>query len=169
MTKRRFALAGAAAALGALALAATVAAAGPRNGQAAGQAAADALGLTREQVTEMRQEGLSLAQIAEKQGVSVSSVVDALAAGWSERIQERVENGALTDEQAAALQEQVRERAEAMVRQTDLGGMQGAAVGAGPANGAGQGAGGGMGPGARGTGVGPGACDGTGPHGAGRP
>ncbi len=155
------------ASLGALAVVATVAAAGPRNGS--GQAAADALNLTREQVMDLRHDGLSLGQIAEQQGVPASSVVDALAARWTERIQVRAENGALTDEQATALQAQVRARAEATVGQTDLGGMQGAAVGAGPANGAGTGVGGGVGPGPRGSGDGTGECDGTGPHGAGRP
>jgi hypothetical protein len=173
MIKKRFALAGAAAALGALALAATVAAAGPMNGQAGGQAAADALKLTRDQVMELRHDGLSLAQIAEQQGVATSTVVDALTVQLRERIGVRAENGALTEAQATTLQEQVRERAEAMVQQTDTTGMRGAAVGAGPANGngaaAGDSMGGGVGPGPRGTGDGTGDCDGTGPHGAGRP
>ncbi len=155
--RKRFAFAGAAAMLGALALAATVAATGP--GQ--GQVAADALKLTREQVMELRHDGLSLAQIAEKQGVPVSTLVDAVTTRLVDRIQVRVENGALTEEQATPLREQVRERAEAMVQQAEMGGMQGAAVGAGPANGRGAGAG-------TGTGTGTGECDGTGPHGAGR-
>jgi hypothetical protein len=162
--RRRFTFAAAGALLGVVALAATVAAAGPMAG--GGTAAADALKLTREQVTELRQDGLSLAQIAERQGVSVASVVDALVARWTERIQARVENGALTDVEATALTERVREQAEAMVQQTAAGGMHGAAVGAGPANG---GTGGGVGPGPRGTGDGTGTCDGTGPHGPGRP
>jgi hypothetical protein len=173
MIKKRFALAGVAAMLGALALAATAAAGGPMNGQGAAQPAADALKLTRDQVMELRQDGLSLAQIAEQQGVSTSGVVDALAARWTERIALRAENGALSEEQAAALQEQVREHAEAMVQQTDMSGMHGAAIGAGPANpngaAAGDGVGSGVGPGPRGTGDGTGECDGTGPHGAGRP
>ncbi len=168
---RKLGLAGAVAALGALAVAATVAAAGPQNG--GGQAAADALKLTREQVMELRHDGLSLAGIAEQQGVATSDVVDALVTRWTERIEARVENGALTEDEATALTEQVRERAEAMVAQTELGGMQGAAVGAGN-NGAGNraganGTGSGVGPGPRGDGDGTGECDGTGPHGPGRP
>ncbi len=171
-TRRKLSLATVVAGLGALAIAATVAAAGPQNG--GGLAAAEALNLTRDQVMEMRHDGLSLAQIAEQQGVAVSRVVDALVARWTERIEARVENGALTQDEATALTEQVRERAEAMVQQTAAGGMQGAAVGAGPANGAGNGSagngvGGGVGPGPRGDGDGTGECDGTGPHGPGRP
>jgi len=163
MTTRRLTLAGGLAALGALALAATVAAAGPRSGQAAGGAAAEALGLTREQLIELRQEGLSVAQIAEQQGVTAESVVNALVARWTLRIQERVQNGGLSEEEASALTEQLRERAQAMVQETEATGMQGAAVGAG------AGVAGGVGPGPRGTGDGTGECDGSGPHGAGRP
>jgi hypothetical protein len=163
MTTRRLTLAGGLAALGALALAATVVAAGPRSGQAAGGAAADALGLTQEQLIELRQEGLSVAQIAQQQGVTVESVVDALVARWTLRVQERVQNGGLSEEEASALAEQLRERAQAMVLETEATGMQGAAVGAG------AGVAGGVGPGPRGTGDGTGECDGSGPHGAGRP
>ncbi len=168
---RKLGLAGAVAALGALAVVATVAAAGPQNG--GGQAAAQAVGLTREQVMELRHDGLSLAGIAEQQGVAPSDVVDALVTRWTDRIEARVENGALTKDEATAVTDQVRERAQVMVQQTAAGGMQGAAVGAG-GNGAGKqaaanGAGGGVGPGPRGDGDGTGECDGTGPHGPGQP
>lgn len=163
MTIRRLTFAGGLAALGALVLAATVAAAGPMGRQAGGSAAADALNLTQEQITDLRAQGLTLAQIAEQQGVPVESVVDALVARWTERLQNRVENGALSEEQASALTEQLRERAQAMVQDAEMTGMHGAAVGAG------SGVGGGVGPGPRGTGDGTGECDGSGPNGAGRP
>ena len=140
-----------------------------------GEAAA-VLGLTQDQVREMRQDGLSLADIAAKQNVDVQKVVDALVAQWSERIDVRVENGALTAQQATELKAALESRATAMVEQTAPGGMQGAAVGAGPRSGVGRMAGAaagtpgtGAGPGPRGTGTGQGACDGTGPHGPGRP
>jgi hypothetical protein len=159
--------------LGALALVGAVAAAGPHGaGAGAGGAgtgtAAAVLGMTQAQVQELRQDGLSLAQIAQKQGVAVQKVVDALAERWNERIEVRVQNGALTDAEAATLEAQVQERARAMVEQAAPGGMRGAAVGAGPAAGQGRyGTGGGSA--ARGTGSGTGTCDGTGPHGPNQP
>lgn len=168
-----------------LVLAATVAAGGPR-GQAAQERVQDRevipaiLGLTQAQVQELRQDGLSLAQIAERQKVDPQKLIDALMAQWSTRIEARVANGALTAEQAAQLRAQLETQARNMVFKTTLGGMRGAAVGAGPngaASGHGQGAGAGQGwrggngagQGGRGAGAGTGTCDGTGPHGAGRP
>jgi hypothetical protein len=142
-----------------------------------GQTVATVLGLTPAQVTALRHEGRSLAQIAESQKVAVQSVVDALVARWSERIDARVANGALTQTEATQLQTQLETRAASMVSSTTPGGVQGAAVGAGPQNGAGNGdvtrardgsgAGSGAGNGA-GNGIGDGTCDGTGPHGAGQ-
>jgi hypothetical protein len=140
-------------------------------GQAQAAAAADVLGLTPAQVGDLRRDGLSLAQIAAKQSVDPQKVVDALVARWSERIEVRVENGALTSDQAATLKSALQVRATSFVDQAAAGGMAGAAVGAGPRSGtgAGSGTGTGVGPGPRGTGTGTGDCDGTGPHGAGRP
>ena len=143
----------------------------------ANDVAAAVLGLTVEQVRDLRQDGLSLAQIAAQQKVDANRVVQALVARWSERIDVRVQNGGLTSSQATALKTQLQARAEAYVAQTEPGGMAGAAVGAGP-GGAGRAAGAGsgsatagarIGPGPRGTGTGTGVCDGTGPHGPGRP
>ena len=115
------------------------------------------LGLTNEQVMTFRQQGMSLAQIAEQQKVDPQVLIDALAAQWSVRIDARVAAGALTADQAAALKAEVAVRAKAMVNQVTPGGMRGAAVGAGP-NGAGpNGAGRGMGAGAAGAGAGGGA------------
>ena len=140
---RRLFLAGGAAALLTIAVVATVAAAGPM-GRAGGAGAteragaqadvvADILGLTRAAISELRQDGLSLAQIAEKQNVDPQKLVDALTAQWTARIEARVQNGALTADQAATLRTQLATRAKDMVYRTTLGGMQGAAVGAGPA------------------------------------
>ena len=142
-------------------------------GQAPTAAAAEVLGLTQSQVGELRRDGLSLAQIAAQQSVDPQKVVDALVARWTERIDVRVENGALTADQATTLKSALQTRATSFVEQTATGGMAGAAVGAGPRSGAGMragsGSGTGTGPGPRGTGTGTGDCDGTGPHGAGRP
>jgi DNA-binding transcriptional MerR regulator len=167
-----------AAGLTALLLAASVLAAGP--GWRAGiQAGADdpvagILGLSPAEITELRQDGLSLAQIAERHDVDPQQLVDALVTRWAERIEVRVQNGALTAEEAAQLRTQLETQARNMVYRTTLGGMQGAAVGAGPqaADGAqaGRGAGVQAGNGPSGQRHGAGLADGscTGQNGAGR-
>jgi hypothetical protein len=153
-------------------------AAGPHSGSAGDQvrdrdrdAIPAILGLTQAQIQEQRQDGLSLAQIAERQNVDPQKLVDALQARWTERITWRLDNDAITAARAAELRAQVETQARNMVYKTTLGGMQGAAVGAGPqagtmngtGNGQGAGAGNGSpgaGPGARGSGDG--ICDGSG-------
>jgi hypothetical protein len=169
---RRIALSLAIASLALLTVVATVAAAAPRT-QARDQVRAqttlsELLGLTHEQVMDLRQDGLTLAQIAERQKVDPQKLIDALVAQWSARIDVRVSYGALTDAQAAELKAELATRAKAMVNQAPLGGMRGAAVGAGPGamggnggNGAGMGRGNGGGMGG-GRGFGNGVCDGSG-------
>jgi len=150
-----------------------VAAAGPRSGPAGGaqvrdrDALPEVLGLTQAQVMALRQDGLSLAQIAERQNVDPKELVDALVARWTERIEARVANGAITADRATELKNQVEVQAQNMVDKTTLGGMQGAAVGAGSQVGATDGTGIGAGRGRQGGGMGaPGAgtgiCDGSG-------
>jgi hypothetical protein len=147
---RRLLIATGAAALLAIAVVATVAAAGPMGRAGGAQAAeragtqanviADTLRMTRDAIEDLRHDGLSLAKIAEKQNVKPQKLVDALVAQWTIRIHDRVEAGALTADQATALRTQLATRAKDMVYRTTLGGMQGAAVGAGPANAPGGGA-----------------------------
>ncbi|HYO43897.1 MAG TPA: hypothetical protein VES19_11930, partial [Candidatus Limnocylindrales bacterium] len=128
------------------------------------------LGLTDAEVQALRQQGLSLAQIAEQQKVDPQKLIDALVAQWSVRIDARLAAGALTADEAKALKDNLLLQATAMVNQATLGGMRGAAVGAGPngtargmgrggmnggaMNGAGAGRGGMM----RGAGAGNGTC-----------
>jgi hypothetical protein len=185
------------ASLAALAFAATVAAAGPTgNGGTQGQApgrgqtqahgasqagvgdvAPTILGLSQAETRALRQSGLSLAQIAEKRAVDPTRLIEAFAARWSARIDDRVSTGALTAADATALKDQLTVRAKDMVYRTTLGGMRGAAVGAGPDAAGTPGAGNGMGAGngrwrggnGAGTGAGNGACDGTGPGAAAQP
>ena len=116
------------------------------------------LGLTQAEVMALRHDGLSLAQIAERQKIDPQKVIDALKAQWIERIDARVANGAITASDATTLKAQVDLRAKDMVDKVPMGGMRGVAVGAGP-TGMGRGMGGGGGAGT---------CDGSGPHGAGR-
>ncbi len=106
------------------------------------------LNLTHEEVMALRQQGLTLAQIAERQGVDPQLLIDALAAQWTVRIDERAALGLLTADQVTALKAEVAVRAKAMVNQQPLGGMRGLAVGAGPGTGVGLGANRGQGAGA---------------------
>ncbi|MEW6223265.1 MAG: hypothetical protein AB1627_01415 [Chloroflexota bacterium] len=156
---KRIGISLAVAGLALLALATAVSAAGPRNQagdqvQARGTLAA-ILGLTQAEVMDLRQDGLTLAQIADKQGVDVQELIDALVARWTIRIDARVANGALTDAEATELKTQLAVKAKAMVNQVAPGGMRGSAVGAGPGGMGGRG----NGAGGNGTGV----CDGSGP------
>lgn len=178
---KRLTIALAVGALAVLAVATAVAAAGPRT-QAREQAQTqtqttltEILGLSNDQIAELRHDGMTLAQIAERQGVDEQELIDALGAQWTVRINARVANGALTEDQGTALRTQVELKAKAMVNQATYGGMRGAAVGAGPSangnasngNGSGYRAGNGSGNAERG-GNGNGSCDGTGPNGTGR-
>jgi len=159
MTKLLMAI-GATALIG-LAMAAAVLAAGPNGPAGVGGAGAitDLIGLSRDEVRDLRQDGLSLAEIAARQGVDPDVLVDTLVARWNERIQARFEAGALSPDEAAQLRTQVQARAREMVEQGEPGGMQGAAVGAGFGR---------LGNNAQGGGeYGDGSCDGTGPHGRG--
>ena len=126
------------------------------------------LGLTQAQVMDLRHDGLSLAQIADRQKVDPQKLIDALVAQWTVRIDARVANGGLTAAEAATLKTQLAATAKAMVERTALGGMQGAAVGAGRGAMGGHGAGAAVGNGAGfggGNGPGSGACDGSGRQG----
>jgi len=158
--------------LASLVFAATVVAADPTPAPSATTQTRDTvpavLNLSQAKIQALRHDGLSLAQIAQQQKVDPQRLVDALATRWASRIEVRVANGALTAAEAAKLKAEVQTQAKSMVNKVTLGGMQGAAVGAGPRNGA-AGSGVGNGPGARGAGTGTGTCDGTGPQGAGRP
>ena len=166
---RRLTLFLATGALVVLALAATAYAADPtptpaRDQVRARDTVATILGLTQAQVQDLRQDGLTLAQIAERQKVDPQKLIDALAAQWSVRIDARVANGGLTAAEATTLKTQLALRAKAMVYQAPTGGMRGMAVGAGPDAMGGRGMGQGPGQG-NGAGSGTGTCDGSGPHG----
>ncbi|NJD28543.1 MAG: hypothetical protein FIA92_09625 [Chloroflexi bacterium] len=157
---KKLLLAVAAAGLVVVAMAATAVAAGPDGPAGVGDAIVDVLRLSRDEVRDLRHDGLSLAEIAERQDVDPDALVDALMARWTERIQARVEAGALTPDEATQLQAQLEVRAREMVEQGEPGGMRGAAVGAGFGRMSGAA---GAGPGQYGDGT----CDGTGPHGPG--
>jgi len=124
------------------------------------------LGLTQAEIMELRHDGLTLAQIAERQKVDPQKLIDALVAQWSARIDVRLAAGALTADQAVALKANLAVQAKGMVNQETLGGMRGAAVGAGRGMGGGRGMGAGIGGGRMGGmhGAGDGTCPGIGPQ-----
>lgn len=179
---RRFAISLSVAALAVLTVVATVAAASPSPAPAQDQVRTrDTIpvlfGLTQAEIMELRQSGMTLAQIAARQDVGEQTVIDALVGRWAARIEAREAFGAIGAVEALQLKEQLALRAKAMVNQATPGGMQGAAVGAGrgtagdgtrAANGTGTGGGymGGRGAGGNGAGgnagAGNGTCDGTG-------
>ncbi len=101
------------------------------------------LGLTLEELESLRHdEGLSLAQIALRQGVDPELVVDRLMAEWNERIRVREERGALSPEEAERLREQLELRVRDIVNRAGGTGMRGSAIGGGNDDGSAQGAGG---------------------------
>ncbi|MFN8631382.1 MAG: hypothetical protein U0838_14020 [Chloroflexota bacterium] len=108
---------------------------------AAGTTLSAILGLSNAEIMALRQQGLSLAQIAERQKVDPQKLIDALVAQWSARVDARLAVGAITADQAKTLKANLAVQAKGMVYQVTLGGMRGSAVGAGP-NGAMRGMGG---------------------------
>lgn len=75
---------------------------GGRHGHRGGnpEAVAEALGVTTDELTEFRDQGLSLADIADQQGVSVDSLVATIVDDVEERLAEKVAEGDLTQEEA---------------------------------------------------------------------
>ena len=73
---------------------------GPGKGIRGGEAAAEALGISTDELREALRDGATIAEVAALQGVDVQSVIDAMVAEAEERIAEAVENGRLTQEEA---------------------------------------------------------------------
>ncbi|MFC2004763.1 DUF2680 domain-containing protein [Chloroflexota bacterium] len=79
------------------------------------------LGLTPEELCELRQEGKSLAEIAVDQGVTVDELVEAIMAEKIEAVQVRVDDGTLTQEQADLMIQRMEEMTELAVNRTTTG------------------------------------------------
>ena len=71
---------------------------------------ADALGMKVEDLTAALREGETVAELAEAQGVKVEDLVAKAVAARKDVLQQAVEEGRLTQEQADALLEQMQER-----------------------------------------------------------
>lgn len=65
-----------------------------------GEAAAEALGITTDELREALRDGATIAEVAALQGVDVQSVIDAMVAEAEERLAEAVANERLTQEEA---------------------------------------------------------------------
>jgi polyhydroxyalkanoate synthesis regulator phasin len=79
------------------------------------EAAATYLGLTGAELRERLADGKTLAEIAGDEGKSVDGLVDALVVEATEKIDEAVANGRLTDEQATELKAGLEERMQDLV------------------------------------------------------
>jgi hypothetical protein len=75
---------------------------GPGGGREVAAAAAEALGLTEAELRTAAQDGLTLAQLAEREGVATSKVVDAMVAAAKAHLAEEVTEGDLTQAEADA-------------------------------------------------------------------
>jgi hypothetical protein len=81
-------------------------------------AAASFLGLTEAELRTQLEEGKSLAEVAEAEGKSVDGLVDALTAAATERLEQAVEDGRLTEAQKEEMVAGLRERITALVNDT---------------------------------------------------
>lgn len=104
------------------AVASTLAESGPRGGpgghRGRGQGlevVAEAIGIDSDALREALQSGQTIAEVAEANGVDPQVVVDAMVANISEKLDEAVESGRLTQEEADERKADAPERAEARV------------------------------------------------------
>lgn len=91
---------------------------GPRPGRNGGprlDAAAAALGITEDELKAALQDGQSIAQIAEANGIDVQTVIDALVAEASAYLDEEVAEGDLTQEEADAKKAELETRITGLV------------------------------------------------------
>jgi hypothetical protein len=84
-------------------------------------AAAAYLGLSEAELRAAREDGSSLADLAEDQGKSVAGLEQALLAAAKEELDAAVEEGSLTAEQGAELLEDVESRIDELVQSTGFG------------------------------------------------
>lgn len=78
-------------------------------------AAAEVIGISADELRTALQERSSLAEVAEANGVDGQDVIDALVAEATERLDQAVAGGHLSEERAAEMKERLTERITAMV------------------------------------------------------
>lgn len=79
------------------------------------------LGLTADELCELRAEGLSLADIAAENGISLDELVETIIADRTETVQAMVDEGLITQEQADFMLERMSERVEVALTRTTTG------------------------------------------------
>ena len=104
------------------------------------------LGMTEDQIHELRQQGKSLVQIAATKNVTEKQLVGAIIAYKTAQVQSRVTAGTLTQDQANLMIQRMEQNTTQAVNRTSIGPMGGQ----------------GMGYGQRGAGTGNGTCTGQG-------
>jgi hypothetical protein len=80
--------------------------------------AADTIGISSADLLEAMQGGHSIADVAKSHGVDVNRVVDAVVSALDTRIQQAVDSGKITSEQAAKLEQAVATRVPKLVNST---------------------------------------------------
>jgi hypothetical protein len=101
-------------------------AAGPHGeGTACTETVSELLGLTPEEIQAQRHEGKSLVEIAAAQGVSEDVLVEAILAAKKEAIEQKIEAGTLTQEQADLCFQQMEQRISQSVNRTTCGPVDG--------------------------------------------
>jgi hypothetical protein len=86
--------------------------------------AAEALGITEDELRDALQDGQTIAEVASDQGVEVQTVIDALVAAATSRIDEAVADGDITQDEADDLKADLEERMTDLVNR-DLPGPGG--------------------------------------------
>ena len=81
----------------------------------------DLLGMSLDEISEQRQDGKSLVEIAAEQGVDEETLVATLVGVVEENLQQRVDDGFITQERADLLLELVTERVTDAVNRTEVG------------------------------------------------
>lgn len=90
-------------------------------GAVCSEAVSELLGITPEELCDLRQEGKSLTEIAAEYGVTEEELVAAIMAEKTATVQARVEDGTLTQEQADLMIQQMAERTELAINRTTTG------------------------------------------------
>lgn len=93
--------------------------------------AADVLGLEQSELIEQLQDGQTLAEIAEAQGIAKATLIEKLTAAAAVAIDAKVAEGTITEEQATVRKEQLTERLTQMVDSEHMGGGMGIGKGRG--------------------------------------
>jgi hypothetical protein len=85
------------------------------------EAVCDLLGITQDELQSLRQDGLSLVEIAASYGVTEDELVEAIMAVKTAYVQEQVANGTITQEQADLMLQNMLARTYEMINATGVG------------------------------------------------